>query len=79
MESSVKIETTVLPGNKIEVSSSCLIEGEHVEVTIVPVAQSSKRRRTVMDIIEAAKNKQLFKSADEVDQYIENERNSWER
>jgi antitoxin component of MazEF toxin-antitoxin module len=79
MESAVRIETTVLPGNRIEVSSSRLVEGDQVEVTIVNVTKSPKKRRSVLDILETTTHKPLFKSAEEVDQYLENERNSWER
>jgi len=78
MENDVHVKTTVLPGSRIEVSSSCLIEGEEVEVTIVS-ATNKKHSRSIIDIIGSITPPKQYESADEVDRYIESERESWDR
>ena len=79
VESSMHIRTKVLPGSKIEVTSDSLIEGEQVEVIIVFPAKSRKRRRKVLDILETTAPPQVLKTADDVDRYLEGERESWDR
>lgn len=78
MESAMHIRTKVLPGQKIEVTSSSLVEGEQVEVIIVfPAAHG--HRRSVMDIVETTVPPQVLSSPEQADQYLEGERNSWDR
>ena len=79
VESAMHIRTKVLPGSKIEVTSANLVEGEQVEVIIKFTARSRKRRRKVLDILEATAPPQVFKTADDVDRYLEGERSSWDR
>lgn len=80
MQSAIKIKTKVLSGNKIEIELPPGSEGAEVEVFVVlpekPVAQS----RSAIDIINEAHSKQkTFRTPEEVDQYIREERDSWER
>lgn len=79
MESAMHVKTKVLPGNKIEVTSSSLVEGEQVEVFIVFPAAARGHRKSVMDIIETTAPPQVFKTPDEVDHFLEGERDSWDR
>ena len=78
METSVHIKTKVLPGNRIEISSSNLVEGEEVEVIIKSAAKLKIKKRYILDIIKDTTPPHLYKSAEEVDQYLEFERNSWD-
>jgi hypothetical protein len=55
-------------------------EGEQVQVVVIavsPVAQTE--RRSGLDIIESYKGPPLFGSVDAVEQYLKEERDSWER
>lgn len=79
MENDVRVKTTVLPGSRIEVSSSSLIEGEEVEVTIVSATKPRKHSRSIIEIIGSITPPKQYESADEVDRYIESERESWDR
>ena len=79
VESAMHIKTKVLPGRRIEVTSESLVEGEQVEVIIVLPAKSRRRRRKVLDILEATSPPQVFKTPDDVDRYLEGERSSWDR
>jgi hypothetical protein len=79
MESAMHVKTKVLPGKKIEVTSSSLVEGEQVEVFIVFPDAGRGRRRRVLDIIESTAPPQVFKTADDADRHVEDERSSWDR
>jgi hypothetical protein len=75
----VRVKTTVLPGGRIEISTPELIPGQ--EATVVVTIEDSKpgEQRHVIDILTALPGHQLFHSAEEVDAYIREEHDSWER
>ncbi|NOS99907.1 MAG: hypothetical protein HOP29_04710 [Phycisphaerales bacterium] len=73
-----RIQTTVQAGGRIEVMAPDLPVGESVEVTIQSLENSSTRR-SVLDILAECPGGVLFKTADEVDAYIREERDSWDR
>lgn len=83
-------KTTVLPGGKIEIIDIDLPVGESVEVVVslpsVPAGEpievevrnlSESTRRSAVDILDEAPGHLLFKSAEEVDSYLREERASW--
>ncbi len=71
-----KIQTTVQAGGRIEIVSPDLPVGEAVEVTIRS-ANGKSRQRCALDILAEAPGHRLFKTAEEVDTYIGEERDSW--
>ena len=75
----MRIRTKVLPGSKIEITSVSLVEGEQVDVIIVLPTKSRRRRRKVWDVLMTTSPPHLFKTADDVDRYLEKERASWDR
>lgn len=77
MESAMHIKTRVLPGKKIEIVSPALVEGEQVEVIVV-FRSKSRGRRSVLDVLAAVPPPGVFKTAEEADQYLERERESWD-
>ena len=77
MQGVLHIRTTVLPGGKIEIVDQGLPVGESVDV-VVSQPEASERR-SVVDILEEAPGHRLFKTAKEVDDYIKEERASWDR
>ena len=72
------IETTVLPGGRIEISSPELIPGQRAKVRIM-LEDEQKPKRSVLEILADAPGHRLFNTAEEVDAYIREERDSWER
>lgn len=48
MQTTLRIETTVLPGNRIEFTAPELAEGEKVEVTVTVVPHADSERRMSM-------------------------------
>lgn len=74
------IKAKVRPGGKIEIESAELTAGEDVDVTISPATKTSApKKRSAWEIISQAPGHLLFKSAKEVDDYIREERASWDR
>ncbi len=77
MEKALHIRTTVLPGGKVEIASPELEAGQSVDVVVT--RSSSTERRSVVDILAEAPGHRLFKTGKEVDDYIKEERASWDR
>ena len=77
MQKTLRLRTKVLPGGKIEIVDQQLTEGETVEVVISPAPTPSAR--SAWQIISEGPGQRLFKTAKEVDDYIAEERASWDR
>lgn len=78
MLSARKIQTTVQPGGRIEVVDPELPVGQPVEVIILS-SNGTRRKRSALDILAESPGHRLFKTAEEVDAYIREERDSWDR
>lgn len=74
------IQATVQPGLRIEFAAPPgLREGDTVEVLLLCDQNSRKEKRSVMEILDSLpRGVGTFTSADEVDKYIREERESWE-
>ena len=77
MQKALHIRTTVQPGGKVEFASPELEAGQSVDVVVT--RSSSIERRSVIDILAEAPGHRLFKTGKEVDDYIREERASWDR
>ncbi len=77
MQKALHIRTTVQPGGKVEIASPELEAGQSVDVVVT--RSSSTERRSVVDILAEAPGHRLFKTGKEVDDYIKEERASWDR
>ena len=77
MQKALHVRTTVLPGGKIEIVDQELPVGEAVEVVISPAPEPSAR--SAWQIISEGPGQRLFKTAKEVDDYLAEERASWDR
>jgi hypothetical protein len=73
------METTVLPGHRVEVSAPELPEGTRVEVLIVPEATPLPIRRSALEIIESLHGHRLFQTPQEAQRHLQEERNAWDR
>ena len=78
MQTAIRVQTKVQSGGKIEISDPQLPAGENVEVIILLSSPSLEDRRSVVDILADASGHRLFRTAEEVKRYIQDERGSWE-
>lgn len=80
MQAAMRITTRVLPDGKIEVQLPPESAGDEVEVFIVLPEKRVVPAFSAIDIINQPREHQkLFKTSEEVDQYLRAERDSWER
>ena len=79
MRAALHLKTTVLPGGKIEIVDQELPAGESVEVIILLSVSPSSVRRSAVDILAEAPGQHLFKTAADVEAYLQHEREAWER
>lgn len=79
MNSALHIKTQVLEGNKIEIKDKNLVVGETVEIFVVLPEQKKKSVSNILETIEKIRNhRSCFKTPEEVDQYLRQERDSWD-
>ena len=77
MATTIKRSVTVQPGGRIEISSPELTPGARAEVTVlVEDGQTLPPRRPLADYVGACKGS--FATADEVDDFLRQERDAWE-
>ena len=79
MPTALRLTTTVLTGNRVEVSAPELREGDAVEVILVLPEISSGEHTSALDTIEALGGHRLFHSTRDVDDHLQVERDAWER
>ncbi|HLN30343.1 MAG TPA: hypothetical protein VK395_21555 [Gemmataceae bacterium] len=74
------METTVLPGHRIEVTAPELPEGAKVELTVVLPEKPAPPRRSMLEFLATLPpGPLLFKTPEDTNRYIQEERDSWER
>jgi hypothetical protein len=79
MRAALHLKTTVLPGGKIEIVDQELPAGESVDVIVLLSASPGSVRRSAIDILAEAPGQRLFKTAADVDAYLQHEREAWDR
>jgi hypothetical protein len=79
MQPAMHLKTAILPGGKIELNNLTVPVGEWVDVFVLFSNFPTTQRRSALDILAEAPGQRLFKTAEEVDAHIKEERNSWER
>jgi hypothetical protein len=78
MQPALHLSTKVLPGNKIEISAPELPVGKTVEVFVILKSTSSRTRRSAIELLDELPGQRLFKTPEEADQYLHEERSAWE-
>ena len=77
MAETLHIQTTVQSGGKVEFVCPELEPGQSVDVVVLH--EPATPRRSILEILNDGPRERLFKTAKEVDDYIAEERASWER
>jgi hypothetical protein len=80
MQSALRIETTILPGHRLEITAPELPEGARVEVIVVLPNKPASARLSMLEFLATLPpGPLLFKTAEEANKYLQEERASWER
>ncbi len=80
MQTTLRVQTIVLPGHRLEVSAPELPEGAKVEVIVVLPEDLQPRFRSALEFLQSLPpGPRAFKSWDEYERHLQEERNSWER
>ncbi len=79
MQTALRMTALVQPGGKIELTDRELPEGQSVEVIVLLPSPSVVPRRSILDVLADAPGHLAFQTADEVDSYLREERDAWER
>ncbi len=75
-----RIETTVLPGHRLEISVPEMPVGAKVEVIVVLPEKPIPPRRSMLEFLATLPpGPLLFKTPEEANRYLQEERDSWER
>ena len=78
MQTALKLKTMVSNRGKLEISASGLPIGEAVEVIILfPISPPAPLKQSVVDILDRSPGQRIFKNAEDVDNYLKQERNAW--
>ena len=76
MQPALHITTQVLPGNKIEIQIPEAEEGDTVNVFVVLLENSESKRRSVVELIEQIRSRHGFRTAENIDKQLREERES---
>jgi hypothetical protein len=80
MQAALRLEATVLPGHRLEITAPELPEGAKVEVIVVLPQQPAPRFASALDFLESLPpGPRAFKTWEEYEKHLQEERNSWER
>jgi len=76
MQQVLRLQTRVKDKGKLNIEMPQLIPGEDVEVLIIFPSSAAGESPSVMDVLEQASGQRIFKTVDEVDRYLQDERSS---
>ena len=80
MQTILRLEATVLPGHRLEVTAPELPEGAKVEVIVVLPEQPEPQFGSVLEFLESLPpGPRAFKTWEEYEQHLREEKDSWER
>ena len=77
MAVAVEVRTKVLPGHRIEIEDPGLPDGR--QATVFVVLEDTIPKRPIFEVLKDYPGRKLFQSAKEVDDYLKEERESWDR
>lgn len=78
MQPALHITTKVLPGKKIKVEIPEAKVRDSVDVFVILPEKAKNKKRSAVDILNELPGRQLFQTAEEVDKYLKEERESWD-
>lgn len=78
VETIVRARTIVQPGGQVIITDPALLTGKPVEVIILLSEEPSEPRLSMLDVLNSVPGHLLFQNAAEVDEYLREERASWD-
>jgi hypothetical protein len=79
MQAALRVTTTVQAGGKIEIEDPQLPSGEDVDVIVLFPGSPAARRRSIGEVLAEAPGRLLFRTPTDVDHFLREERDEWER
>jgi hypothetical protein len=80
MQTALRLETTILPGHRLEVSAPELPEGVKVEVIIVMPKKPEPHFGSALEFLESLPpGPRAFPTWEEYERFLREEKNAWER
>ena len=78
MQTTLRMEATILPGHRLQISNPAFPDGATVEVTVVVPEQPKPRRMSTLEFLATLPpGPLLFKTPEGVNRFIQEERDSW--
>lgn len=77
MSLTLQVQTTILPGHRIEIQAPELPEGRAATVLVL-VEEEGQPKRRLSEVLAGYSGGQLFRSAEDVDAYLRAERDAWD-
>ena len=78
MQPALHLTTKVLPGNKIEIEIPEGEIGDTVDVFVVLPRKHKLEQRSLLEIIEESRSRNILRSAEDIDRQLREERDSWD-
>lgn len=75
----IHTRAVVGPDGTVEIRAPELMPGQEVEVTVEVQAEAVEKKRRAIEYLATMPGHLVFKTAEEVDAYIREERDSWDR
>jgi hypothetical protein len=80
MQTALRMEATVLPGHRLEISAPELPEGAKVEVIIVLPEKPQPRFTSALEFLESLPpGPRAFPTWEEYEKHLQEEKDAWER
>ena len=80
MQAALRLETTVLPGHRLEVCAPELPEGATVEVIVVLPEKPSPQYSSALEFLESLPpGPRAFQTWEEYERHLREEKEAWER
>lgn len=78
VETIVRSKTIVQPGGQVIITDPALLTGKSVEVIILLSEEPNEPRLSMLDVLNSVPGHLLFQNAAEINQYLREERASWD-
>ena len=80
MQTEIRVETTVLPGHRVDVSDPDLPEGAKVDVIVRMQENPPQRKMSVLELVQSLPpGPRAYPTWEEYERRLQEEKNSWER